>query len=972
MTGFLDDAATTGTRAIIASAPARDRAMQVQLRSADQATTDAVGAALEAGLACTRAALLPSTRSRPIPLLAPAESQPAAVIVGADPGLAEHATLVDGSWPEPLIGSDSGTGAPVPAALQADAADALGVAVGDTIGAGWPGKTARFRITATWRPTDPSAASWFGDPAAATGFDHDAVGPLLVGGAWPHQLSSVLGAPTARWTLTPSAAITPDALPVLAKAIGGLQETGVPGVDAVSVTGDLDQTLARVQHGLVIARAIAAIPALLVVLLALITLGRLAGLVASARRSETSLRAARGASVAALAAFHTGEAALVAVPAAAIGSLAAALALGAAGVTASPSVLPIAAGVATGAVATAAVVAWRGIRGAVRVTRGTESGRARAAATAGMTLLVAGAAALSLRQFLLYRSPLTAGPDGSVHLDPLAALAPALCLVALALVGLLCFGPLLRSLQSVTTRSRGLAVVLPARQVARRPGVFAVALLLVTLAAGAATVAAGFTATWAALDQGAGLTRNGSDVRVQLDADRTAGGPGTLVTAVPYASLPQVDAALPVLAAPGRIATDAVSVLALRSDALASIAPALPPALRDASVAGRLMPASVGSELAGTRLSTTLTVDPVAGAGPGARVDVFSWVVDADGALTRLPLGRVALDSGAPVELSTMLPTGRAPWRLLAFEATRADVGTSAPVQVHFRTAKVGPAALHTATATWNHPTGRVMTGAGEAEPLPVVLTDELARRLGAQPGATLSFLLPGSGATVDAVVAGTAPYLPGTVDDDAILADLRMLDDHLLRAGDIPPPAADIWLSTDAPADVAGEAALLPHVAAAVSTADTGSTRALLAPVVTALWWGVAGILVLAVVAVVSTTVSLADSRRGEVVLLRTLGLTAGAQVRSRLAELGVVVAGAFVLGGAAGAVVTLLTVPDLARTAVGDPGAAIPVPLLVAWPAWGASLGALAVLLAAAGLGYAARIRRQAADTAWREETR
>ncbi|MGO4691974.1 FtsX-like permease family protein [Glaciibacter sp. 2TAF33] len=1008
ISGFLEDSARTGIGTVLAHAPARDAAVQVRTTVSDDphAQSTAVEALIRPAVRAGDASASRTLRTGPLPLATPgperAGSAPLTVVLGSDPLLAERARLVDGAWPGDTTSTDSA----IPASLQADAAGSLGLAVGDVLTVGAPEKTVTFRLTATWLPIDVGAPYWFGDPAVASGFAGGAIGPLILDHAELGRLRDLLGAPTAYWTVAPDAAsIQPEQLPGLSEALDRLEErvrddTTLAG-DSASVSGNLNVTISRMRNGLGAAQGVAAVPVLLVMLIAVITLIQLARLLASVRQTEFTLLRARGASVGRLTAVHAAEAAVVALPAAGAGASTAVLlfrtagfdnagAASSASALATPAPWLIAAAVCVVSVVVAAASTWRSAARAFLHVRDADSGRATTAATVGAGVLIAGAAALSLWQFRLYGSPLATGADGSTHIDPVAALAPALCLLTLALLVLLLFGPLLRLVQAAAARTRGISFVLPTRQVVRRIPVFAVAVLLVTLSSGGTTLAAAYAARWAALDSTAASIRNGSDVRVRQETPRTVGAPESLITATRYASLDHVEAAIPALSSPVSIATDEVTLTALSTANLPAV---VRPggSIDPIALAAAFSPAPAGIVLTDVRDTVSVTVsvpqDAVAAPVRPGHVDAFAWVADADGGLLRLPLGRMMLADPTAGSLGSALPAGAAPWSLLAFEAVLADSDGATGVRVQFEVAGNAP---YLTTVAWNHPVGRLMTrGDDTATELPVVLTEDLAKRIGASGGDSLSFLLSATGESVRAIVAGTAPAIPGSTATLGILADLPALNDHLLRAGDVVPQLGDVWIRVSdatgaaggfdaAAASVARASTLLPHYPARVSTTAGESGGPLLRPVVTVLWSGMAGALLLAVIAVLSVTVTLIGSRSGEVIVLRALGISDRAQARSRTAELSAVVISALLLGVLAGFIVSWLTVGDLAGAAVSGAGsdprasAALRVPPGFDAAEWAALLAGFLVALAGVALSYGHRVRCQAADRTSREETR
>ncbi|HEY9484748.1 MAG TPA: hypothetical protein VIR00_17490, partial [Micromonosporaceae bacterium] len=135
-----------------------------------------------------------------------ASASPDRVILAADADLAAHATLTAGHWPDATAAVPADQ--PAPGALQADAASALGVSVGDELVVGGEDHSRLVTVVATWEPTDPRDPLWFGDPTVATGRIQDAgngesgFGPLVVAEA---NLSELGSAPLVTWTIVPDA-----------------------------------------------------------------------------------------------------------------------------------------------------------------------------------------------------------------------------------------------------------------------------------------------------------------------------------------------------------------------------------------------------------------------------------------------------------------------------------------------------------------------------------------------------------------------------------------------------------------------------------------------------------------------------------------------------------------------------------------------------------------------------------------------
>ncbi|UJH69688.1 FtsX-like permease family protein [Ornithinimicrobium sp. INDO-MA30-4] len=136
--------------------------------------------------------------------------------------------------------------------------------------------------------------------------------------------------------------------------------------------------------------------------------------------------------------------------------------------------------------------------------------------------------------------------------------------------------------------------------------------------------------------------------------------------------------------------------------------------------------------------------------------------------------------------------------------------------------------------------------------------------------------------------------------------------------------------------------------------------------------WAASVGAVLLAGIGVAAVAVSNVAARRAEVAVLRALGMTPRAQARSRLTELVGVLVAATVFGGLAGWAVSLLVVPDLARSTIPQGVASIPATLALTVGPWLAVLGLMVAILVLVGSVLVARVRAQALDADYREEVR
>lgn len=1045
--GYVQATATDGARAGLEAAGPSGRALLLSTRLADDdagaALQDArVRDAVEEALGGTAYALAHDVRTEPLRTVADAggsggdlgrwvvESLPAAsgeATSGGAPG--DGLALVDGTWPA----------ADGEAAVQADAAAAVGLAVGDTLRLGAdpddPGSGTSVTINGTWRVTDPDDPRWFGDPLVLAGADGGALGPVVTTAATVGALDTD---PFARWTVVPD--LERLALGDLG-TLGGLAErldSGVGDDDEVAprgltLAGTLAETAARTTEALRAAAAVALVPLLLLVVVSLVATVQVARLLAGTREHEVALLVSRGADPATVTAGGAVEAALLAATAAGAGGLAAALVLEALvpGSRQAGTLLVVATGVAVGGAAVLTGVAAVQARSAARRQLTDRSGRVRTVAALGTVLLTFAGAAVCLVQLRRYGSPLVATPDG-LRTDPLAALAPALVLTALAVVATALLGPVTRVWARLAERSPGAVGVLAARQVARRLVVYVVPVVLLVLAGGSATLAGAFAETSGRFQEDVALLRTGTDVRVALP-------PGAEGDAAPFSAIVGVSAAVPVLAAdvavdgspsttllamaaadlpevvraPGG-SFDAAGIAAAIDRSPFAAAPGLPAGARTvtATVTGSVVPSAPDAEpfpgwneLAerGSRFGVALVL--VAPDGTVSTVDLgeLQYDLDGDGAGTR-PVG------AQPVtyELTADLPASAEPFRLAAVDLTASAGGVPLEAQLvvdtlvadgvpvdlsgQWRESAMSGADLEASSPgrievvvpeelsmTRVAPfTARLLPGDPPGA-LPAVVTAPLARTLDLSPGDSLE--VPVQGRPVPLAVAATTEVLPGTLTSaGAIVVDRLALAELVLWTSVDAPPADEVWLAAGSatPDDVqriGAEAqvtadALLDRGASTVTTLADALPVDATAPVRTAFWLAAVGSVVLATAGVLAVALAGARVRRGEVIVLRVVGVGPRDQGRARAGELFAVGGAAVVLGAGAGVVAAWLTVPGLVGATLGG-DAVRPELVAQSLPAVVLLAGCLAALgLVAAGVG--ARVAAQARDTDHREEVR
>lgn len=739
----------------------------------------------------------------------------------------------------------------------------------------------------------------------------------------------------------------------LARAVAVAGDPPPPGVAPEDVADQVDAGAAAL---------VSAAPALvlLVAILAATAVAQLARLIAAAREHETATIRARGFSRTQAWVTDAAEGLSAALAGAAAGVLLAMLVVALAGGSPADALAqwPWALGVTMALAAVFAVSLRRG-------ERHRTSTRGARATTGALVAIVLLASAL-----VIWQLPLARGEG----FDPVVAMAPAVVLMAGALVALAVFGAGASAWSRPAAANPALAPGYPARQVARRLPIYAVAVLLVALTVAQAVFASAYSATWTAMTTDSAAVRAGADLRV--DTAPQSAAPDDVAAA---AAVDGVDAASPALATPLEIGELDAQLIAVPSEAIEPVVTSAggiidKEALTAAGTPGDGLVTSEPVPLAAGVTGLRVRADLAAGAGGLGSVVLAALLLDATGAPARVVFEGDYLrgDRGDTIVLAgeAELPAGAAPWRLVAIEAGAGPIVASVNLQVTLTELEaVGQGTLDVAGAAalsgdvpdavmWLADGGVRAEGA-DAPPVAAAVTRTLAGRLGIGIGDPLEFRYAGTGRRGAAVVSSLTDAVPGATSPLALFVPLEtLLTSQLQRGTSIVPPNA-VWAAGDPSADDELSAALGDRP---VTTAAPGVSANVVGALVPGWWIATAGAAVLSLVAAFAIVQTLALARRRELGVLRALGVTARRQSALRAAELGGVFGAAVVLGAAAGALVSWLVVPELVRAVT--PGI-LPLaggvdvawtPLIVTVSALAAGLAAI-VLVAAAGVGRVAR---------------
>ncbi|MEV5613587.1 ABC transporter permease [Streptomyces sp. NPDC052225] len=452
------------------------------------------------------------------------------------------------------------TGSVVEGALPQVAARALKLKPGDrlTLTDRLGGPEVRVELTGVYRPARPQDPYWTLDELGGRGVQKQGFttyGPLL---ADPSVVEGgrVSDGQSAWLATADFATMTTDRIDALRDAARTgtrklLHDKELTGTTAVSTS--LPAVLDRSERALLVSRSTLLIVALQLVLLAGYALLLVARLLSVERAGETWTLRSRGGSRGRIAALAASEALLLALPAAVCAPLLAGPltqlvasqgALSRIGLRldvgpGTASVWLVAVGVAVGCALAVTVPAL--------TVQGPQGGRARALpapvrAGADVGLLVIAAVAYWQLDRQTAGSggsgAITADRGGTLGIDPLLVVAPALALLAGTVLTLRLLPPVAKLAERRAASGRGLPVALAGWQFSRRPMRGAGPVLLLVLAVAMGVLAIGQGASWDRSQEDQADFRSGADVRV------LATEPGRDQVAR-YASVPGVRDAAP-------------------------------------------------------------------------------------------------------------------------------------------------------------------------------------------------------------------------------------------------------------------------------------------------------------------------------------------------------------------------------------------------------------------------------------------
>lgn len=442
------------------------------------------------------------TYTDPVPASELAEAK---VLLRTAPGLADHAELVEGSWP---AATPAGGTHPVEVAVSRAVADAYGWELGGqygTLGSGAGAVADRYPslvVTGIFETGDPDADYWLHNSLGARASVIADPNRGLLGTASVYVSPAMIVpltrgyAETRVWYPVSTDDVTAAAVPDLLSQVNGLSTKVIPVPagpdDPTPIQLRPDSRLSEILDRLLAQRTgVDAIVAVLAVgplgaTIAVLALG--ARLVVDRRRSALALLRARGASGGQLRLLMGGEGLVVGLGSAAVG-FGAGLALSTwlgmdAPVTVSQVGLALAAGLAP-AVALALATSPAGLR----TTRADLAPRSRSRVRWVLEVLVVAGAALAT--WLLLSRGVVAGSGAGSGVDPLVAAAPLLVSLALTLLAVRAYPWIALAVERALAPRRDLVPFLGAARATRDPAggpVPAVALVLAVAVAATSAV----------------------------------------------------------------------------------------------------------------------------------------------------------------------------------------------------------------------------------------------------------------------------------------------------------------------------------------------------------------------------------------------------------------------------------------------------------------------------------------------------
>jgi hypothetical protein len=466
------------------------------------------------------------------------------VVFGFVDGISRHARPVSGRWP-------AARAAPVEVAVPDRIARDLHLRVGDELRARSrlnESNVVVARVVGIYRAARPTSVYWWDNPLAVGAF-----GPLVT--TRPSFFALRLQDAEIRWRLEPDLGRlrVGEATSLRRKLVllPGRLNAGRPSGELFDVDTNLPALLAGAKRSLHLARAGVLVPSMQLAVLALYGLIVTTGLLVDRRRLTTESLRLRGATALHIVVLALMEASLIALPAVAVAPWLAVAALpalnhvgplAAIGLRLEPGVSweAYALAAAAGAVCVAALAVPA--LGARRLALARERRRAPLAGLvqrARLDLVLVVLALLGYWQLRRYHSVLVSH-RGGLGIDPFLVIAPAVLLLAGALLSLRLVPLAAALVERVAASTRGAVPALGVWQLARRPRAYARSVLLLVLAVAIGVFAAAYSRTWHRSQVDQARYAAGADVLVEPSS--LGGAPPAIDLASAYRTLGVTDA----------------------------------------------------------------------------------------------------------------------------------------------------------------------------------------------------------------------------------------------------------------------------------------------------------------------------------------------------------------------------------------------------------------------------------------------
>ncbi len=530
----------SGLRRTLHDAPATDANVQISIFSANgeyPSVNKIVSDNVPGAFATTGGSIARTGRSESFALPdQPAEGVKNLAVFAFFQNIEQHASLISGNWP-----STTDANAPVEAAIPEQTANLLKLHPGSTFSLQsrrLETFTVTVQVVGVYRINDATDPYWWNDTLDTHGIETGAsfvtYGPFVTtaDSFFAHQ-----GGLAAQvfWRVYPIF----DNLNVseVSRLISGIENLQArlnfrrDANDQFQVSTSLNRILRTAQKSLLVTRSGVLIVTVQLAILAGYALLLTSNLLVDQRRVETGLLHSRGASTGQIVTMAVMEALILALPAALAGPWLAALSLrifNHIGPLASIA-LPVNPEVSRDAYALAFVSAFGCVMALgvpmlqsartfvqARAARGRE-GSQGLAQQAGIDILLLAVAGLAYWQLSRYRGPITQTVQGKLGIDPFLVAAPAIGLIAGAIIALRIVPLLARIIDRVAARQRGLVAALGAWQVSRRPLRYARSALLLMIAMAIGMFALSYGSTWELSQKDQANYQIGADIRLSPD-----------------------------------------------------------------------------------------------------------------------------------------------------------------------------------------------------------------------------------------------------------------------------------------------------------------------------------------------------------------------------------------------------------------------------------------------------------------------